>query len=114
MEMISLSLFGHPFAECFSMTRAMRLSSTMRDSACLAYIQEGVQVVYAPTQKLVARENESILMKCGNYVANINDATPEKQFKSVVFHMEPATIKKVFGDRDISFLKARSRKTKAA
>lgn len=105
MEMISLELFGHPFAECFTLSENIRMQREMRDDACLAYIQKGRQEIYSPIRKIVANDNESILMKCGNYIANFKDISPTSQFKSVVFHLDPESIKKVFGDKDLSFLK---------
>ena len=58
--MISLELFGHVFAECFTLDQDFRLQREMRDDACLAYIQEGKQEIYSPTQKIQATDGESI------------------------------------------------------
>lgn len=103
--MISLELFGHVFAECFTLDQDFRLQREMRDDACLAYIQEGKQEIYSPTQKIQATDKESILMKCGNYIANFRDVSPTAQFKSVVFHLDPEAIKKAFDDKDLDFLR---------
>jgi len=103
--MISLELDGHVFAECFTLDQDIRIQRDMRNDACLAYIQEGRQEIYSATQKLLATDNESILMKCGNYIANFRDVTPTSQFKSVVFHLDPEAIKKAFGSEDLSFLR---------
>lgn len=103
--MISLELFGHVFAECFTLDQDFRLQREMRDDACLAYIQEGKQEIYSPTQKIQATDKESILMKCGNYIANFRDVAPTAQFKSVVFHLDPEAIKKAFDNKDLDFLR---------
>lgn len=108
--MTSLDLYGHPFAQCFTLSQNYRLPSEMQNDACLAYVQTGKQEVYSPTQKLVAQDGESILMKCGNYIANFTDITPTNEFKSVVFHLDPISIKKAFGDKDLSFLHAAKNK----
>lgn len=105
MEMISLELFGHVFAECFTLDQNFRLQREMRDDACLAYIQEGKQEIFSATQKIEASDKESILMKCGNYIANFRDVAPTAKFKSVVFHLDPEAIKEAFGDKDLDFLK---------
>ena len=105
MEMISLELFGHVFAECFTLNQDFRLQREMREDACLAYIQEGKQEIFSPTQKIQAADKESILMKCGNYIANFRDISPTAQFKSVVFHLDPEAIKEAFGDKDLDFLR---------
>jgi AraC-like DNA-binding protein len=103
--MISLELFGHVFAECFTLNQDFRLQREMRDDACLAYVQEGKQEIYSPTQKILATDKESILMKCGNYIANFLDVAPTAQFKSVVFHLDPEAIRKAFDDKDLDFLR---------
>lgn len=105
MEMTSLELFGHPFAQCFTLSENYRLQNEMRNDACLAYVQSGQQEIFSATKKLVAKDRESILMKCGNYIANFADVTPTSQFKSIVFHLDPESIRKSFGDRDLNFLR---------
>ena len=105
MEMISLELFGHSFAECFTLVQDLRISSEMRNDACLAYVHEGRQEIFSPTQNIIARTNESILMKCGSYIANFANVSPTSQFKSVVFHLDPESIQRAFGDKDLSFLR---------
>ncbi|MCZ6777609.1 MAG: hypothetical protein O7F16_01465, partial [Acidobacteria bacterium] len=104
MEVITLNLFGHPFAVCFSLEHAYRTMSELRDDACLAYVQSGKQEIYSPTQKIVARDKESILMNCGNYIANFAEVTPIIPFQSIVFHLDAHTIRKAFGDKNLSFL----------
>ena len=105
MEMTSLELFGHPFAECFTIDQDFHLQREMRDDACLAYVQSGKQEIYSPTQKIMATDRESILMKCGNYIANFKDVAPTAQFRSVVFHLDPEAIRKAFNDKDLDFLR---------
>jgi len=105
MELISLELFGHVFAECFTLDQDFRIQREMRDDACLAYIQEGKQEIFSPTQKILATDRESILMKCGNYIANFRDVAPTAQFKSVVFHLDPEAIRKAFDDKNLDFLR---------
>ena len=105
MDMITLTLFGHPFAACFSLDYEYRTTSELGDDACLAYVQSGKQEVYSPTQKIVAREREGILMNCGNYIANFAEVTPTAPFRSVVFHLDSGTIRRAFGDKDLSFLR---------
>ena len=104
MEMTTIELYGHAFAECFTLSTDFRVPSVMSDDACLAYVQSGTQEVFSATQKIVARDRESILMKCGNYIANFRIVSPNDHFKSVVFHLDPLSIRKAFGDKDLNFL----------
>lgn len=102
--MVSLMLDGHPFAQCFSISSDIRLKQEMNNSACLGYILEGRQEFYGPTEKLIATDRESILMKCGNFLATVANTTEAEPYKSVVFHLDPETIKKAFEGKDMSFL----------
>lgn len=105
MEITTIELYGRPFIQQITLKQAYRLPKEMKNDACLAYVQTGTQEVYSPTQKLVAKDNESILMKCGNYIANLANVSPTSQFKSVVVHLDPESIKCAFAGKDLSFLR---------
>jgi AraC-like DNA-binding protein len=107
MEVNTIDLMGNTFAECFTLDQNFRINGEMRNDACLAYIQSGTQEVYSPTQKIIAKDKESILMKCGNYIANFRDVSPTAQFKSVVFHLDPEVIKNAFGEHELGFLRVK-------
>ena len=77
----------------------------MNEDACFIYIQQGNHEIYSPTQKLVLRDNEGALMKCGNYISNIKDASPTNEFQSIVFHLDPELIRKAFKNKNIDFLR---------
>ncbi|MCH7534949.1 MAG: helix-turn-helix transcriptional regulator [Bacteroidetes bacterium] len=104
MERTTIELYGHTFAECITMDMNFRQPNEMKDSACLAYVQTGTQEIYSSKEKLVAKDSESILIKCGHYIASVVDATPRHPFKTVVFHFDKESIKRAFGDKDLSFL----------
>ena len=105
MELSSIELYGKLFAQSVTVSRDMRMRQDMRDDACLSYTRNGTQEIYSATRKIVARDGESILMKCGNYVAGVVDASPAERFTSMVFHLDPESIKKAFGEKDLSFLR---------
>lgn len=77
----------------------------MKDNACFIYVQQGVQKVYAPNQKFVIKDRESILMKCGNYLANLQGIPEVNSFQSIIFHLDPEAIKKSFGNREPDFFR---------
>ncbi len=98
-------LYGHPFVQCVAISEAFRINSQMQDDACFIYVQQGVEEVLSPSEKIRVSDNEAILMKCGNYIANVIGASPISEFKSVVFHLDPKAIKKAFGNRELDFLR---------
>jgi len=105
MELTSIDLYGHTFVECISIEGAIRGTRNKRDDACLSFVETGKQEIYSSSQRLVASDKESILMKCDNYVTNIGNESPIAKTKAVVFHLDLESIKKAFGDRDLNFLK---------
>ncbi len=110
MEITRLDLYGHSFAECVTLSQNFRIPSVMKDDACFIYVAKGHQEIYAPNQKFVLRDRDSILMKCGNYIANFKDISPVSTFQSVVFHLDPQSIKKAFGNREPDFFRVSQRR----
>jgi AraC-like DNA-binding protein len=105
MQLITLSLWGQPFIDCLSLNSNFRANLVMQDDACLSYVHAGTQEIYAPSGKIVAKNGESILSKCRNFVADNVGDTPNSEFRSVVFHINFDTVKRAFEGKDISFLK---------
>jgi AraC-like DNA-binding protein len=105
MELITLSLWGHPFIDCLSLESNFRGNQVLQDDACFSYVHSGTQEIYAPTGKIVAKDGESILMKCCNFIAENVSTTPTSGFRSVIFHLNLNIVKKAFDGKDISFLR---------
>jgi len=75
MNMVSISLYDHVFAECYTLESETRFPNSMRDDACLAYIREGRHEIFSATHKIVATDKESILMISGavaDYINQVN------------------------------------------
>jgi AraC-like DNA-binding protein len=105
MERTSIDLYGHTFAECISIEGSIRGTRYKRDDACLSYVETGKQEIYSASQRVVAANKESILMKCDNYVTSFGNEVSNAKSKAVVFHLDLESIKKAFGDKDLDFLK---------
>lgn len=101
----TIMLYGHPFVQIATFNKDFRLKATMNNDACLAYVKAGTYEVISSNTTLIARHNESILMKCGNYIADLKQDTETNFFKNVLFHLDPESIKKVFAHKDISFFR---------
>jgi AraC family transcriptional regulator, exoenzyme S synthesis regulatory protein ExsA len=104
MEFTTLSLYGAPFAERFTMTEGIRVNREMKNEACLTYIESGAMGMLFPIKKTVMRDGESVLMKCGNYIVNTTDLSPISPLKGLIFHLQPDMIRKAFGNKDLSYL----------
>lgn len=105
MELIRLNLWGQPFVDCLTLESDLRVNQVLEDDACFSYVQSGTQEIYSSTGKIVAKDGESILMKCSNFIADNVGAETTSPFGSVVFHLNFDIVKKAFEGKDISFLK---------
>lgn len=104
-----LTLFGERFAECMDMEMPYKGAAGMQNGACLTYVIEGERELYSATEKFTLKGKESVLMKCGNYIINLEGASPTNPFKSLAFHVSPEMIKKAFGNKNLDFLKVKRR-----
>jgi AraC-like DNA-binding protein len=110
MEISSIELYGNAFIECFKISEDFRLARSMENDACLTYIINGAQKFHSPTQQLIIKHNESLLMKCGNYIIDAENTSPTSQLVGIVFHLDPEAIKRAFGKNDLDFLRVNKRK----
>lgn len=100
----TIKLYGKIFAQYVKNNKPKELPASMVDDACLAYVREGEQELYSPTEKVQMKNHESILMKCGNYINKVLNASDLTPFKSLVFHLDPNSIERAFEGKDMSFL----------
>jgi len=98
-----LLLHGHVFAELMQTSRDMRMPNIMEHDACLYYILNGRGEIYSPSEKVVMQSNESVLMKCGNYIGCFVDATPDNPHRSIGFHFHPDVVQRMIQSGRIAF-----------
>lgn len=96
-------LHGHVFAEKMRVAESFRMPNIMDNDACLFYIIKGKSEVYSPTEKVVMEADESVLMKCGNYIGCAVDATPTNMHESVGFHFHPDVVQKLVSSGRLAF-----------
>lgn len=96
-------LQGHVFAEMMATDREMRVPNIMDNDACLYYILSGRGEIYSPTEKVVIKQRDSVLMKCGNYIGCFMDAHPGNEHRSVGFHFNPELLRQLVKDGKLTF-----------
>lgn len=105
-------LYGLPFVQVATFQKDFRLAPEMNNDACLAYVKAGTYEVFSSTNRITARNNESILMKCGNYIADFKQDANKNYFRNILFHLDPVSIKRVFSNKDLGFLKDKASEKK--
>ena len=104
-----LELYGHAFAEMMSTPMNVRTQTVMDHDACLYYMINGRGEIYSPTEKVSIKAKESVLMKCGNYVGCVLDATPVDMHESIGFHFHPEVVQKLVAAGKLTFNKPEDR-----
>ena len=104
MKSSRLELHGHVFAERIQLNFDYRLENAMPNDACLIYVQHGHQKVYSTDATIVLSTKDAVLLKCGNYVSDLEMV--DQNFEAVVFHFHPESVKKIFNGKPSSFFKA--------
>ncbi len=102
-----LNLHGKKFVEKGTIHEPMRFEAKMHNDACLMYILNGSNEFFGPTESYQVGADEGVLMKCGNYLASFKPDGPTQPFESLVFHLDPESIRKSFGSKKLDFLIAK-------
>ncbi|UII32043.1 AraC family transcriptional regulator [Fulvivirga ulvae] len=86
-----------------------RLSVNFPDEACFIYFEEGTTKVNSPYEQVAASSGESVLLKCGNYFADLQELATKNQYDILVVHL-PRTVLKEIYKGDIPSFTARQEK----
>ncbi|MBL3658948.1 hypothetical protein [Fulvivirga sediminis] len=66
-----IDLGGKTVIEKLEVTPPLRQKPILQDEACSLHFNKGGSHISAPTEKITIKENESILLKCGTYFADL-------------------------------------------
>jgi AraC family transcriptional regulator, exoenzyme S synthesis regulatory protein ExsA len=81
-----------------------RFTANFRDDACFVYFSEGnVKINSANGQELVKAE-ESVLLKCGSYFADLLKHSAAKKYEILVFHLYPDMLRGIYANEIPAFL----------
>ncbi len=101
----TLDLFGKMLFETATVCPPLSLPNHMPNEACFVYIIQGKQKAHGEIETMTALEKEALLMKCGNYFAQMFPRESSGEYEAVAIHFYPEVLKKVFSDDYPSFLK---------
>lgn len=97
-------LFGRMIFEKMVIIPPFKRESELSEEACFLHIVKGEHNIYAETASLKVQTNESVLMKCGNYLGKIPGNKNSAKYEAIVIHFHPEVIRKVYGDNVPDFL----------
>lgn len=100
-----IDLNGRTIIEKLKVLPPLRQSPVFQDEACFLYFSEGGSHIAAPTEKITIRENESILLKCGTYFADLFQNSTSGICEVCVIHFFPDILEKIFKEEIPFFVK---------
>ncbi|OYX25480.1 MAG: AraC family transcriptional regulator [Flavobacteriales bacterium 32-35-8] len=85
-------------------------SAIFQNEACFLFIKEGQSIVKSPTEKLNIYASESVLLKCGDYFADLIQNSKHEHCKIFAVHLHRDILKELYKDEIPSFIKSNSKK----
>lgn len=103
-----IDLNGRTIIEKLKVLPPLRQNPVFQDEACFLYFSEGGSHIAAPTEKITIRENESILLKCGTYFADLFQNSASGICEVCVIHFFPDILEKIFKEEVPFFVKQKN------
>src|SRR5882724_448732 len=82
-----------------------RYSVHFRDEACFIYFLEGKAKINSPYEQIGIGNEESVLLKCGSYFADLEKYSTAEKYEILVVHLYPDILRKVYKHEIPSFVK---------
>ncbi len=100
-----LDLFGKLLFETITLKPPFYKPNPMPDEACFLYVMEGTYDSVSEKEKVRVNTQESILMKCGNYLSDMVPTLNTDQYQAVAVHFFPEVLLKIYENKLPEFLK---------
>ena len=100
-----IDLNGRTIIEKLKIIPPLRQNPVFQDEACFLYFNEGGSHIIAPTEKVTIKENESVLLKCGTYFADLLQNRLSGICEVCVIHFFPDILEKIFKEEIPFFVK---------
>lgn len=100
-----LDLFGKMLFETMVLTPPFQKPNPMPDEACFLYVIEGTYDSTSEQEQIRIQADESVLMKCGNYLSDMVPTPDTEQYQAVAVHFYPEVLLKIYENKLPDFLK---------
>ncbi|WP_100615219.1 helix-turn-helix domain-containing protein [Confluentibacter citreus] len=80
------------------------------NEACYLYVKQGESIFKSPTEKLDVSVSESVLLKCGNYFADLIQNSKIQHCEIFAIHLHSDILKELYKDEIPSFIKPNGKK----
>ncbi len=82
-----------------------RFAVNFQNEACFIYFTEGKTKINSPSEQTEIAHQESVLLKCGSYFADLLKYSNADRFEILVFHLYPDILRKIYKNEIPVFLK---------
>ena len=83
----------------------LKQQPVFQNEACFLYFKEAESTISSATEQIKIHTNESVLLKCGSYFADIISTSKTGTCEVFVIHLFPEILKELFNDEIPSFIK---------
>ena len=101
-----LDLFGKLLFESMVLIPPFQKPNPMPEEACFLYVIEGVYDSTSEQEQIRIKADESVLMKCGNYLSNMIPTPDSDRYQAVAIHFYPDILLKIYENKLPDFLKS--------
>jgi len=82
-----------------------RFETVFQNEGCFIYFLEGTTRIYSAIDQEGIAANESVLLRCGAYLADLFAISPDGKYEIIVFHLYPDILRGIYADQIPSFVK---------
>ncbi|KAA3612612.1 MAG: AraC family transcriptional regulator [Calditrichaeota bacterium] len=108
IEYKTIDLFGEMLFEKVILAPPFKKLNPMPNEACFLYIKAGEYNSISEKEQVKVKAEESLLMKCGNYLSQMYAANSLNRYEAVAVHFYPGILKKIYENKIPKFLKEHS------
>ena len=91
-------------------TAPFKYTAVFPNEACFIFFKQGHSVFNSPSERLFIGINESILLRCGNYFADLIQSVSDDVCEIYAIHLYPDIIKEIYGNEIPSFIRSKQAK----
>lgn len=100
-------LLGKTILERVVFNPPFKAVSAMENEACFVYAVNGESVLHGATKSESFKTDESILMKCGNFINHWQVSEQQSPYEAIGIHFYPQVLRKVYNNEMPDFLKSK-------
>ena len=87
-----------------------KYGAIFQNEACFLYVKNGASILKSPTEKFNIQVSESVLLKCGNYFADLIKNSKQQHCEIFAIHLHADILKELYKDEIPDFVKYNEKK----